>query len=99
VCLQLPDEREILKRRLKAEERKKNASVALTVMDGTSRAGSKTAKGAAAHSAWEGDAAGGNFEPITLVVKNLRSICAAACCCICVLCCGVLGARTIEFPA
>jgi hypothetical protein len=72
--MQLPDEREILKRRLKAEERNKNASVALTVMDGTSRADSKTAKGTAAHSAWEGDAAGGNFEPITLVVKNLRSV-------------------------
>lgn len=71
-CVQLPDEREILKRRLKAEERKKNASVALTVMDGAARAGSKTTKGQAAHSAWDGDGAGGKIERITLVVKDLR---------------------------
>lgn len=65
VCMQLPDEQEILKRRLKVEERKRNASVALTVLDASSKA-------ARAHSAWAGDAAGGSVEPITLFVKNLR---------------------------
>lgn len=76
--LQIPDEREILKRRLKAEERKKHTSVALTVMDGTSRAGSRTAnlEGAAAASVWDADAGGGHFDPVTLVVKDLR--CAAS---------------------
>lgn len=74
VHVQIPDEREILKRRLKAEERKKHTSVALTVMDGASRARSKTAKGAAAASAWDTDAGGGHFDPVTLVVKDLRCV-------------------------
>ena len=68
---QLPDEREILKRRLEAEQRRLNSSVGLTVLD-SSRPGSKTGTHGAAQSAWESGAAGGNFEPITLVVKNLR---------------------------
>jgi hypothetical protein len=70
--LQIPDECEILKRRLRAEERKKNTSVALTVMDGASRLGSKTAKCQAAASAWDTDAGGGHFDTVTLVVKDLR---------------------------
>jgi hypothetical protein len=70
-AVQLPDEREILKRRLKAEERKQNTSVALTVLD-SSRQGSRTDKAKNAQAAWETGAGGGNFEPITLVVKNLR---------------------------
>lgn len=72
VCMQLPDEQEILKRRLKAEERKRYASVALTVLDASSKGASS--KAAKAHSAWagDGDRAGGSVEPITLVVKNLR---------------------------
>lgn len=70
-AVQLPDEREILKRRLEAEQRRLNSSVRLTVLD-SSRPGSKTGKHAMGQSAWETGAAGGNFEPITLVVKNLR---------------------------
>jgi hypothetical protein len=70
-AVQLPDEREILKRRLKAEERKQNTSVALTVLD-SSRPGSRTGKASNGQAAWETGAGGANFEPVTLVVKNLR---------------------------
>jgi hypothetical protein len=64
----VPDEEDLLKRRIKAEQRKQQAAVALEIR--AARAGAATAAGLAGKSDHGLEAGGlGELQPITVVVR------------------------------
>jgi len=77
VFLQVPDEQDLLSRRLRAEKRKLQAaqSTALTVIDEQAATAAPPATSASTTAALPGLAGGGavrKFTPVTLVFKNLH---------------------------
>lgn len=68
VCLQVPDEEDLLKRRIKAEQRKQQAAVALEIKAASASAATETALAAKSGRSLAGGSVA-EMKAITLVVR------------------------------